>query len=127
MIYGNDKSGNDPSCLYQRKLKRDKSLDSDTPSVSEYRTVKSYIIDSVQASALIKIKKKLDSIDINDIESLSDAKIITDIFATLDKIGRLERGEATDNINIDSGPTLRDIQNGIPIEANYERKDNHRS
>ena len=123
MVYGHDKSGESPECLFYKRKELLNNGQDDIPSVAQYRTVKSHIIDSVQASALVKLKRKIDSLSEHDIESVSDIKIITDIFASLDKIGRLERGESTENINIESGLTLRDIENGRPIEVRNEQED----
>lgn len=109
LIFGPDRSGNDPECWYQEKV----ALPPE--SVTHYVKAKRYVISQAEAhlmSKLVKSAKKMSSPDSPDWE-LDDMDKASKIITSLDKMGRLERGEATEHVDVAvHGTTLRDIVNG---------------
>jgi len=112
-IYGASQTGTEDSCWYMIRKKNPSPMTS-------FVKAKRFVLSYTEAKLTQKISESIDGLDI---ENFSDAKIATDMLKTIDNINRLERGEATENINVDHGVTLRDIKNGSPIIINKEDSD----
>lgn len=118
LIFGFDKTGNDPECWY--RIKKDRNQN----SFVTYRKVKGFLLS--EAEAAIGQKVAISAVAISEDPaplSLADTKIATEIMEKLDKMGRLERGEATEHVRVDQGMTLREIKNGVRIDAQDEEDD----
>lgn len=113
MIFGADKSGNSPTCWYNERKRVDPK------SITTYKAVKPYLLTMAESSLTDKIVKSVDSLARNkedlDLDQISTA---VGVLEKIDKLGRLERGEATDIISVEQGYTLREIQNGARIVEN---------
>ena len=117
-IFGKDKSGHSPDCWLQQK----KEANKDNPiSLYQYQAVKSHILTHIEAQLIAKMKQSAQHL-LGDDEPLSLSELSTaiNVVEKLDKITRLENGEATQHVQITTGVTLRDIANGTPIEAQYK-------
>jgi len=113
-IFGNDKSGHDPLCWYQQRSTVDPG------SFVTYRKVKTYILDSVNARLIKKLHSSAVALTADDSPELdiNDMATATKVVSEIDKISRLEKGEATEIVHQDQGFTLREIRNGTRIVEN---------
>lgn len=122
-VFGYDKSGNDPECWFQQRKKLDPR------AFTHYIKTKGYVLTMAESRLVQKIVESAYTLPDESL-NLDDMSKAVEIVSKLDKIGRLEKGEATENIQIDAGFTLRDIQNGKQIseddviDAEYREESN---
>ena len=72
--------------------------------------------ESKMAKIIVRSVDRLDAREEDlDLDQISTA---VGVLEKIDKLGRLERGEATERVEVDQGFTLRDIKNGARIVHN---------
>ena len=107
IIFGEDQTGNDPLCLFQ--LKRDMEDEGKT-SVKIYERMKDSIILSAEASLIRSINRSIHNLAGKDSMELDDITKAVTMYEKIHKIRRLEQGEVTEVIGVDtSGFSMREI------------------
>ena len=112
--FGNDRMGLDPDCWYKQRsqLKGNEYV--------HYVKAKTHILDIAEAALNKKVHDSALDLAANpDALSLDDMEKASRIAERLNRISRLEKGEATERVELGNGFTLRDIVNGNAIEAEY--------
>lgn len=106
-IFGADRTGHHPDCWYQERKKVAPH------SFVTYQKVKPYLLSMAESKISKMIIEGTDRIEsMGGIKNIDELSTAVEIVTKLDKMGRLERGEATENIAVEHGMTLRDIANG---------------
>lgn len=114
-IFGADGTGRSEECWYYLKNNVPAQMQ---VSPSRYRAIKPYIVEFAEAKLMKKVMSGIDALDDADMGDVDSLLKGATIWEKIHKIGRLERGEATEHIKTEDGFTLRDIQNGVRIVEN---------
>jgi len=88
--FGHDETGLDPSCWYKQLQENKKT------SLTQYTQIKSVILESIEADAIMGLSKHIKNLDTFFQEmSMTELKQYTDIVEKIQRMNRLEAGEST--------------------------------
>ena len=117
-VFGADKTGDSPSCWFQRRLNNPSN------SFITYERVKPYVLKSTEAKLMDRVHSSVDKMieDKKVFENIGEIQTAVSTIEKIDKITRLEEGKATAHIQSSRKSfTLREIVDGMePADESEE-------
>ena len=111
LCFGIDRTGRSPDTWHHQMLERP------ADSITTYTSVKPLLLKKSEMNLMKLINDSTEEMVEKDEKlDMDDMSKAVGMIEKMDKIGRLEEGKATENIEISAGFSLRDIANGKQIE-----------
>lgn len=111
-IFGHDERGHDADCWYVQRQKQDPD------DVVPFVRARYHVLSQVDASLLKKVLQSARELcdPSNPDFSLEEMNMATQIIERLNKMFRLEKGEATEQVQVEHSFNLREIVNGARMD-----------